>query len=95
MPIYSYLCKTCEKLTDVYRTVDNRNNAPNCSCGSTTEKVISAPSMVMGDIAPYRNVIDGKTISGRAQHREFLKRHDMVEVGNEGRPKTGDSTHAD
>lgn len=89
MPLYEYRCISCEKVTTAYRTIDNRNNAPDCACGARTEKVISSPSMVMGDIPEYRNIIDGKTITGRAAHREFLKRHDMVEVGNEGRPKQG------
>ena len=89
MPLYTYLCHSCKTERDEFRTVENRNDAPLCSCGARTEKVISSPSMVMGDIPEYRNIIDGKTITGRAAHREFLKRHDMVEVGNEGRPKQG------
>ena len=39
--------------------------------------------MVMPDIAEYRNIIDGEVISSRSQHREFLRKHDLVEVGNE------------
>lgn len=38
---------------------------------------------IMSDLAPYRNVIDGKVIAGRRQHREFLRTHGVVEVGNE------------
>lgn len=41
---------------------------------------------VFGDIKPYRAVtgdMQGKWISSRSQHREFLKRNDLVEVGNE------------
>jgi hypothetical protein len=43
---------------------------------------LSAP-MVMGDIKEYRNVIDGKPITSRSEHREFLKRNGVEEVGNE------------
>lgn len=39
--------------------------------------------MIMRDIAPYRNMIDGKMISSRSEHRELLTRHGCVEVGNE------------
>jgi hypothetical protein len=39
--------------------------------------------MVMSDIKPYRNVLDGKEISSRSAHREFLARNNLVEVGNE------------
>ena len=38
---------------------------------------------VMPDIAPYRSVITGEMIGGRAQHREHLRRHGCEEVGNE------------
>lgn len=42
-----------------------------------------ASPMVVRDIEPYRNMIDGKMIGSRAEHREFLRRHNVVEVGNE------------
>lgn len=48
------------------------------------------PTMVQADIAPYRSVaIDKETgrpaeIHSRKQHREFLRRNDYVEVGNDG-----------
>ena len=37
---------------------------------------------VTPDIAPYRSMIDGSIISGRKQHREHLRRHGCIEVGN-------------
>lgn len=43
------------------------------------------PPMVMGDAPPYRAVTGdkmGQEISGRVQHREFLKRNRLVEVGD-------------
>ena len=42
----------------------------------------SAP-MVMGDIKPYQSMIDGSIIESRSKHREHLKQHGMIEVGNE------------
>lgn len=39
--------------------------------------------MVIRDIEPYQNMIDGKTISSRSEHRAFLRRNNCVEVGNE------------
>jgi hypothetical protein len=40
---------------------------------------------VMGDIEPYhaRGPEYGKLISSRSQHREYLRRHNLIEVGNE------------
>jgi len=31
----------------------------------------------------YRSPVDGKMITDKTQHREHLKRHDLIEVGNE------------
>lgn len=39
---------------------------------------------VIKDIEPYQNIaIDGKVIGGRRQHRDMLRAHGCVEVGNE------------
>jgi hypothetical protein len=43
---------------------------------------LAAP-LVHGDIAPYRSMRTGEIVSGRAQHREHLARHGLIEVGNE------------
>lgn len=46
-------------------------------------------TLVMGDLAPYRaaaaDIETGKRpmITSRSQHREFLRRNDYVELGNE------------
>ena len=42
--------------------------------------------IVMPDIAPYRSMIDGSLIGSRSTHREHLRAHDCIEVGNE-KPK--------
>ena len=40
---------------------------------------------VMGDIKPYQAVGPeyGTWITSRSQHRAYLKRHNLIEVGNE------------
>lgn len=38
---------------------------------------------VMPDIQPYKSMIDGSMITSRSRHREHLRDHDMVEVGND------------
>ena len=38
---------------------------------------------VMPDIAPYRSMVTGEEITSRSKHREHLKQHKLVEVGNE------------
>lgn len=38
---------------------------------------------VIGDIEPYQSMVDGSMIMGRRQHREHLRQHGCIEVGNE------------
>jgi hypothetical protein len=39
--------------------------------------------MVMRDMEDYRSPLDGTVVSGRRQHRDHMRVHDVVEVGNE------------
>lgn len=41
------------------------------------------PLTVVQDIDPYRSIVTGEVIAGRRQHREHLKEHRLIEVGNE------------
>ncbi len=38
---------------------------------------------VIRDIDPYRSTVTGEAIGGRRQHRDHLRAHGCVEVGNE------------
>lgn len=38
---------------------------------------------IQGDIAPYRSVITREPITSRSQHRDHLRAHGAIEVGNE------------
>lgn len=49
---------------------------------------------VRGDYQPYKSMITGEMIEGRRQHRDHLKAHNCVEVGNEldkAKPKAVDA----
>jgi hypothetical protein len=37
----------------------------------------------MKDIEPYQNMKDFGWITSRSQHREFLRKNNFIEVGNE------------
>ncbi len=39
--------------------------------------------MIMRDVEPYRSVITREVIGGRRQHREHLREHNCIEIGNE------------
>lgn len=44
-------------------------------------------ALVMPDIQSYKSMIDGREITSRSRHREHLKNHGCIEIGNEI-PKT-------
>jgi hypothetical protein len=51
---------------------------------NTGNKMSELPSpMVMRDIEPYKNMIDGRIITSRSEHKALLKQHNCVEVGND------------
>jgi hypothetical protein len=39
--------------------------------------------LIMPDIQPYRSMIDGREITSRSRHREHLKDHNCIEIGND------------
>ncbi len=39
--------------------------------------------MVIPDIQPYQSMATGEMITSRSRHREHLRQHGLVEVGNE------------
>jgi len=42
-----------------------------------------AGPQVIRDLEPYRSMIDGSIITGRKQHRDHLRAHNCIEVGND------------
>lgn len=43
----------------------------------------SAGPMIIRDMAEFVSVVDGSVITSRSTHREHMKRHELIEVGNE------------
>lgn len=42
-----------------------------------------AGPLVIRDIEPYKSMVTGERIPGRRQHRDHLRAHGCIEVGNE------------
>jgi hypothetical protein len=49
----------------------------------TGDREPSKSFQVMPDIQPYKSMVTGEMINSRSQHREHLKAHRLVEIGNE------------
>jgi hypothetical protein len=44
---------------------------------------ISTASYIQPDIQPYKSMITGEMITSRSKHREHLRQHNCIEIGNE------------
>lgn len=81
MPIYTVGCECCGQSQDVFRSLSQYNDLPDC-CGQMMSRRVTAAS-VIADISPYRSMATGEMVMGRRQHREHLKNNGLIEVGNE------------
>lgn len=82
MPIYTLKCSHCSKTEEIFRSIKNMDNEiPEC-CNNKMERIIVSP-LVMNDISPYISQVTGELISSRGQHKEHLKQHGCIEIGNE------------
>lgn len=49
-----------------------------------TDDFVPEPRLqIIGDIKPYISMIDGSEITSRSRHREHLRTHGCIEVGND------------
>lgn len=70
------ICRACGKWHDL-------NEAWPRACQGHFHSQGSSGIQVVKDIEPYRSVITKEIIGGRKQHRDHLKAHGCIEVGNE------------
>lgn len=85
MPLYDACCSLCGEIEEVYRKMDDRHDLGPCECGGG-RYIAFRPPQTMRDIEGYVSPIDGKWVGSRSQHREHMKRHGVIELGNE-KPK--------
>ncbi len=75
-------CRDCKNPypADEEAEKSDRINPPVFFCACDREKS-SNPHVhyVLGELKPYKNIIDGKMITSRREHREFLKRNGVEE----------------
>lgn len=86
---YAFTCK-CKCLFARY-IKDGEPVEVNCPlCGENTTDAIPMqygrvkPNLtVIQDIEPYKSPLDGSVISSRSRHREHMREHGVIEMGNE------------
>lgn len=91
MPTYTYRCTSCRAKGEAFRRIADRANCPRCTqCGGATEKLVDV-GLGVAVFKPYRTPCfdkdTGKTmrIRNSDEHRAFLRRNDLEEIGNDKR----------
>lgn len=82
MILYEYKCLKCDKITNKFRDIEDRDNCPQCECGGETKKIISK-SKVHGDFMPYldENIGDEPVWIESKQHRKKVMKENGVTDG--------------
>lgn len=78
MPLYTYKCLKCGKIEDAYRSIDDRNNSPECH--GNMEKII-VPTMVQPMLPEYLCPVTGEFVTSRVRRREIMKENNLYEKG--------------
>ena len=82
--IEKYECKDCGRF---FYAVDSRGIPPSVECRKCGEDSLWVPKerapYVSSDIQPYKSQVTGEMITSRSQHRDHMRQHKMIEVGNE------------
>lgn len=82
MPLYDLRCPRCGTTCELLRSIARFDDPlPVCECGSGMARQISAPR-VMSDIGEYTSLMDGSVITSRSHHRDHMKAHGVVELGD-------------
>ena len=81
MPLYQVICRVCKKERELFLKLAEFENLPEC-CGEMMGRVI-VPTNIMPDIKPYKSMQTGEMIGSRSKHRNHLKEHNLIEIGNE------------
>ena len=78
MPLYDVECGGCRKKDVIFRKIDERDNLPECSCGGTVFRVITAPMLASVNIEPFISPASGEVIDSKTKYKEDLRRSGSI-----------------
>lgn len=94
MAIYDFKCKECDHVEEnvIMPITHHSNDRPVC-CGTLMEYYITSVPMVMWTdpiIEPFKPIAtkDAPVINSMRQHREYMKRNDLVDANDLYAPPT-------
>jgi len=81
VPLYSYICQTCGKQEDAYRSIADRDKAPECH--GVMQKIIVPPAINPilggGNWHGYECPVTGEFVTSRKRRREIMRQHNLAE----------------
>lgn len=80
MPVYACKCE-CGHTEDVFRKIEDHGEWPD-HCNTMMSRYITTTN-VMADMKEYRSPLDGTVVRSRKHHRDHMRKHGVIEVGNE------------
>ncbi len=83
MPLYTYRCTKCETEVDEFRSVAERDIAPECECGSKTRKILSL-SKPIGDLNPYYDENLQGYVKSRQHRKDLMRERGVTEKFGKG-----------
>ena len=88
MPMYEYVCRSCEIVVETYRPMAERNVEMVCPKGHVFERIASVPALSIWDASrPFLNSVksgDG-TFPTRAAYETHLKMNGLAECKTDGK----------
>ena len=52
-------------------------------CGAAMHRTVTMPHIMNSEHYNYVSVLDGEHVGSKAEHREHMRKHNVIEVGNE------------
>lgn len=82
--MYEYRCRKCREITTAMRSVENRDDAPECEhCGGKTRKIISL-NKVHADCEPYYDDNLQTHIKSKQHRKKVMKEQGVSEAYGKG-----------
>ena len=72
MPLYEYQCKKCNKLLQIYTSLDNIKKGVKCECGNMATRKYSLAGIHI--FKPYFNVMAGEQFNSKKDAKEKCKK---------------------
>ena len=82
MPRYDVRCDVCGKVEELIIRIADFDRRPMC-CGQMTNVKIAPVNFNADTKVLYKSMLTGEMVTSGRRHRQLLREHNCIEVGNE------------